>query len=291
MKKRIPVIVITLLSMIVFVGILLGSLLTAQEAYAESLNAIRIRPTPTKSPRVLPSMDPWWQPSPGVTWHWQFTKTLVMWRDVDMYDIDMFENDKEVVDMLHADGQVVIAYISAGSWENWRPDQDQFPPEVIGLKNGWPGERWLDIRRIDLIGPIMEARMDEAVARGYDGVEFDNVDGYTNNTGFDLTEADQLTYNIWLAEAAHARGLSVGLKNDIEQVVQLQPYFDWAMNEQCFQYQECEDLMVFIDNGKPVFNVEYRLGVKKFCPQANEWGFSSMRKKLNLNAWSKNCWQ
>ena len=291
MNKRISVIVITLLGMFVFIAILLVSLLTAEAAYAESDNRKRPKPTPTKSARDLPPMDPWWQPSPGVTWHWQLSKSLVLWRDVDMYDIDMFENDGSVVDFLHADGQVVVAYISAGSWEQWRPDADDFPQEVIGNKNGWKGERWLDIRRIDLIGPIMEARLDMAVDRGYDGIEFDNVDGYTNNTGFPLTAQDQLNYNIWLAEAAHARGLSVGLKNDIEQVVELEPYFDWAINEQCFQYEECEGLLVFINNGKPVFNVEYKKGLKKFCPQANEWGFSSMKKKRKLNAWCKNCWQ
>jgi hypothetical protein len=291
MNRRLPLFIITVLSMLVFVGIMAGSFFTAETAYAESFDARRVKPTPTKSPRQLPLMDPWWQPAPGVTWHWQLSKTLVLWRDVDMYDIDLFENDETVVNLLHNDGQVAIAYISAGSWEEYRPDADQFPPEVIGLKNGWPGERWLDIRRIDLIGPIMEARLDLAVARGFDGVELDNVDGYTNNTGFPLTAQDQLDYNIWLAQAAHARGLSVGLKNDVEQAVALEPYFDWAINEQCFQYHECENLLVFIENNKAVFNVEYKMGLKKFCPQANEWGFSSMRKRLKLNAWSRNCWE
>jgi hypothetical protein len=39
----------------------------------------------------------------------------------------------------------------------------------------------------------------------------DNVDGFTNATGFPLTPVDQLTYNRFLAMEAHVRGLSIGL--------------------------------------------------------------------------------
>ena len=70
----------------------------------------------------------------------------------------------------------------------------------------------------------------------FDGVEADNVDGYTNPTGFPLTAADQLTYNAWLARTAHALGLSIALKNDLDQARQLEPHFDYALDEQCFQY-------------------------------------------------------
>lgn len=240
---------------------------------------------------------PWWQPSPGVTWQWQLTGLPVdQSYNVQMYDIDLFDNDASVVASLHAQGRKVIAYFSAGSWEDWRPDAGQFPEEVKCRRNGWPGERWLDIRRLDILGPIMEARMDLAVQKGFDGVEPDNVDGYSNKNGCPgkITYQDQLNYNLWLANAAHARGLSVGLKNDIEQVVDLEPYFDWALNEQCFQYRECDypngGLLNFINAGKAVFQVEYKLSKTKFCSQANTWGFSSMKKNLNLDAWMDPCW-
>ena len=36
--------------------------------------------------------------------------------------------------------------------------------------------------------------------KGFDGIEPDNIDGFLNNTGFDLTYEDQLAY-IWLAGA------------------------------------------------------------------------------------------
>ncbi len=71
-------------------------------------------------------------------------------------------------------------------------------------------------------------------SKGFDGVEFDNVDGYANNTGFPLTYADQITYNTWLANQAHTLGLSVALKNDLGQVHDLLPYFDWALDRAVF---------------------------------------------------------
>lgn len=108
-----------------------------------------------------------------------------------MYDIDLFDTPQEIIDELHSQGRVVICYFRAGSWEDWRPDADQFPDSVKGNNlSGWEGERWLDIRRLDVLGPIMRARMDVAVQNGCDGLEPDNVDGYSNYTGFDLTVAD-----------------------------------------------------------------------------------------------------
>ena len=62
-----------------------------------------------------------------------------------------------------------------------------------------------------------------ARAEGFDGVEADNVDGYANDSGFPLTAADQLRFNRFLARAAHARGLSIGLKNDLGQAAALEP--------------------------------------------------------------------
>jgi hypothetical protein len=252
-------------------------------------------PVPTNTPGPTPTPGNWWVPPQRTTWQWQLTGLPVdQSYDVDMYDIDIFDNDASVVASLHAQGRKVIGYFSAGSWEDWRPDADQFPPEVLGNDNGWPGEKWLDIRRLDVLGPIMEARMDLAAQKGFDGVEPDNVDGYSNKTGFPLTYQDQLNYNIFLANAAHERGLSVALKNDIEQIVDLEPYFDWALNEQCFQYRECDwpngGLLNFINAGKAVMNVEYKLRTSKFCPQANAWNFNSMKKNLDLDAWMEPCW-
>ena len=115
------------------------------------------------------------------------------------------------------------------------------------------------------------------------------MDGYTNNTGFPLTAADQLTYNKFLADAAHARGLSIGLKNDVDQARDLEPWFDWAINEECAAYNECGKLSPFITAGKAVFHVEYALDLDEFCPTTTALGFSSLKKNLDLDAWRQPC--
>ena len=96
-----------------------------------------------------------------------------------------------------------------------------FPSSVLGSSNGWPGEKWLDIRQISALAPIMTARMQMCVQKGFDALEPDNIDGYANSTGFPLTAQDQLAYNQWIANTAHSLGLSVGLKNDVDQTAQL----------------------------------------------------------------------
>jgi endo-alpha-1,4-polygalactosaminidase (GH114 family) len=230
-----------------------------------------------------------WQPEPGTTWQWQLTGTIDRSYDVAMYDIDLFDVPERVIESLHDEGRIVVCYFSAGAWEEWRTDADRFPEEVLGADNGWPGERWLDVRRLDVLGPILEDRLDLAFAKGCDGVEPDNVDGYVNRSGFPLTAEDQADFNRWLAREAHRRKLSVGLKNDLDQILELVDHFDWALNEQCFQYDECELLLPFVDAGKAVFGVEYRGDPPSFCPEAEALGYSWLRKRFDLDAWVFAC--
>ncbi len=191
---------------------------------------------------------------------------------------------------LHARGVFVMCYFSAGTWEAWRPDAALFPFEVLGKELAdWPDERWLDVRRLDLLQPLMTQRLELARQKGCDGVDPDNVDGYLNATGFPLTAEDQLAYNRWLAEAAHARGLSIGLKNDLEQIPDLLPWFDWALNESCFFYDECELLLPFVEAGKPVFVIEYAVAPEVFCPQALAWDMNALYKRRALDAFRVDC--
>jgi len=232
-----------------------------------------------------------WRPAPGTSWQWQLSGTIDTSIDVRMYDIDLFDAPQATIDKLHHDGRVVICYFSAGSYEEWRPDAADFPAQVLGKDlDGWPGERWLDVRA-QAVRDIMQRRLDLAVAKGCDGVELDNVDGYQNDSGFPLTAADQLAYNRFLATEAHARGLSVGLKNDLDQVNQLFADFDWALNEECFKYDECDALLPFIRAGKAVFQVEYGNAslAERICPQANALNFDTLIKKLELDAWRVPC--
>ncbi len=226
-----------------------------------------------------------WVPPAQLSWQWQLQVPVDLNVDADLYDIDLFTNDAAVVKALHAAGRKAICYMSAGSWEPYRPDAGSFPEAVKGKAiEGFPDEKWLDIRRIDVLAPIMEARLDLCKSKGFDAVEPDNVDGYTNKTGFPLKAADQLAYNRYLARAAHDRGLSVGLKNDVDQIAQLVSDFDWALNEQCFEYKECAAYAPFLSAGKAVFEVEYNLKPAQFCTQANALNFNSLQKNIALDS-------
>lgn len=223
-------------------------------------------------------------------WQIQYTGELRADLDVDVFNLDLFDTLSETIATLHQRGVFVMCYFSAGSYEDWRPDAPLFPPEVLGKDmEGWPGEKWLDIRRIDMLAPIMEARLDLARSKGCDGVDPDNVNGYTNDTGFPLTAEDQRRYNIFLAVSAHQRGLLVGLKNDLEQIPELMPYFDWVLNEECFSYGECDLLNPFLQAGKPVFVIEYELKPPDLCPQAVKMNFNVLHKNLELDAYRVDC--
>jgi hypothetical protein len=203
--------------------------------------------------------------------------------DIDLYDLDGVTPNSRATNAIHTRGGRVLCYVSAGSWENWRPDAAAFPESVKGRKNGWPGERWLDIRQLSILLPIMEARVRKCQDAGFDGVEWDNVDGYSNRTGLPLTYADQLAYNASLANLSHRYGLTVALKNDVEQLADLAPYFDYAVNEQCQQYNECGGYTThFIGNGKAVWQVEYKLSLGKFCAQANSEDRNAINKSFDL---------
>ncbi|MFD0314477.1 endo alpha-1,4 polygalactosaminidase [Streptomyces flavalbus] len=232
---------------------------------------------------------PRWRPGPGTPWQWQLSGRLDTSVDVPVYDIDGFDHDADTVAALHRDGRKVICYLSTGAWEDFRPDADDFPDAVLGRGNGWEGERWLDIRRTDVLEPLMADRLDMCAEKGFDAVEPDNMDGYRNRTGFELTAADQLRYNRLIARLAHERGMSVGLKNDLGQIPELVDDFDFAVNEQCAQYDECARLTPFIEADKAVFHVEYELPTRAFCPEARRLDLSSMAKKYELGAWRRAC--
>ncbi|MGW1767479.1 endo alpha-1,4 polygalactosaminidase [Streptomyces sp. NPDC002073] len=230
-----------------------------------------------------------WQPRPGLAWQWQLSGRLDRSVDVPVYDVDGFTTGAADVAALHRDGRRVICYLSTGAWEDFRPDAGDFPRAVVGRPNGWEGERWLDIRRIRVLEPLMARRLDMCRAKGFDAVEPDNMDGYRNRTGFPLTAADQLRYNRLVARLAHERGLAVGLKNDLDQIPQLVGDFDFAVNEQCAEYAECERLTPFVRAGKAVFHAEYELPVARFCAQSRRLGLSSLLKEYELGPWRRNC--
>jgi hypothetical protein len=236
-----------------------------------------------RAARAQPAQGPWWHPPVRLTWYWQLTGAVNNGEPVAAYDVDGFENSAEEVAALHSLGRHVICYIDVGTAENFRPDFHEFPKSVLGRTNGWPGEHWLDIRRLEVLEPIMSARFQMCREKGFDAVEPDNIEAYANKSGFPITAAQQLTFNEWVAQTVHSLGLAVLQKNDGEQTATLAPFFDGALTEQCNQYKECSDFAPYLAAGEPVLNAEYRLEKSHFCAADETAGLMGARFNLALN--------
>jgi hypothetical protein len=237
-----------------------------------------------------------------------------------VFDIDILQDGKcyspqdysvlnyAAVQALHVRGARVVGYVDAGTAETWRPDYPElqaFDQSCDGCLFGnplshFPDEYWLNINssarginpntgrsettRRFLLDEML-ARVKEAKLIGVDAIEFDDVDAYQSHTGLSITADAQLTYNAALANLAHRVGLSVGLKNDREQATVLRPYFDFGIEEECWQYAECGAVQPWPQRyGKAVFDVEYQSPPASFCPRSNspQFDFNTIRKTDDL---------
>lgn len=227
----------------------------------------------------------------------------------DVFDIDLWVDARltdgaavvntAAVEAIHAAGKRAVCYVQAGTAERFRPDYPQmvaFDDACGGCLIGrpfsrvFPDEFFVHLgdaqgQREFMLG-IVEARVAACAAAGFDGVEFDVVDAYAQGaevTGWEISYETQLAYDQALANLAHRHGLTAALKNDLGQLEDLLPYFDYAVNEQCFQFDECDGYGAWIAAGKAVFQVEYRIGRRRFCADANARGFGSIKKARSFS--------
>ncbi|KAI5476542.1 hypothetical protein MNV49_007552 [Pseudohyphozyma bogoriensis] len=190
--------------------------------------------------------------------------------DAELYDVDLFDSTAETIAGYKSQGKKVVCYYSAGSYEGDRSDDASFSSDCYCNQadsckmDGWD-EWWLDIHSAACIAnvkSVMQARLQMAADKGCDGVEPDNVDSDTNDNGQGNTAADQLSYNLWTAETAHSLGLAVALKNAGDQLTantaEIVAAYDFAIVEQCEQYDECDVYQPFVDAGKAAFDIEYQ---------------------------------
>jgi hypothetical protein len=242
-----------------------------------------------------------WIPPPVAAWQWVLSHPLDLSDPSDMgtstfdyegapapdpsvYDIDGFDNSADTVAALHAAGKRVICYIETGAWEDYRSDAAEFPSDVLGRKvSDYPAERYLDIRSSVVLN-LIKTRIKMCADKGFDAIEPDIDDSYTEETGFPITRDDNLAFNRQIAEYAHSVGLSIGLKNGDEPAfaAAMEPFVDFALVEQCFEFRTCESYVPFTRNGKAVFEVEYNLDTKDFCPEANALGFNAVKHDVDL---------
>jgi hypothetical protein len=205
-----------------------------------------------------------------------------------VYDIDGANSTASDVAAIHALGAIAVCYVDVGSLEPGRPDFDQFPSSVVGpAVQGWPGEKWLLVTAANqsVLLPLMRARfVDWCQAKNFDAIEPDNLDAWTNIS--DVTKADNVAYDLAIGALAHSLPLSIGLKNlltdlDPGEYATFVTAFDWALNEQCYEYSECGAYTAsFLPAGKAVWDVEYN--VNPDCAQAAQSHMNAQRTDLDL---------
>lgn len=251
----------------------------------------------------------------GTTWQWQLSGRTDLTINAGVYDLDLFDTDQATVAAVHARGARAVCYLETGSWESYRPDAASFPASVLGrTMGGYPDERYVDIRQLDALRPVIGKRLDLCKQKGFDGVEPDIDDSVIDvgaaGIGFPVTYADQIAFNTMVAQEAHARGLAIALKNGTfgtaagRFVTDMQPLVDFAINEECVAAGNvCGLLKVFVDHGKPVFHTEYLSDYRgssttdyaqvltSFCTTTTALQFSSILKDSSdsLSAWRRSC--
>lgn len=259
-----------------------------------ALNSASAGSAAAMTPMAVPPRRPWQVASTtGITryipnvlssFYIQLQGELDLSVPYDVWDVDLYSTTPEQVAAMQAMGGYVIAYMNAGAWQPGMPDSDLYPDSVIGKQpmKGWPEERWLDIRQIETLRPIIRSKIAEAKAKGFNAVDPDNMDGYTNTTEFGLTKADQIAFAKMIAEEAHALGMAVMLKNAGDMMSDLVNDFDGTVAEQAYKYKEAAIYQPMRDAGKPVFVIEYNNVKRKNVQDAIARGFNVVRAKKQL---------
>jgi hypothetical protein len=264
---------------------------------------------------VSASGKTWWRPGDsgpnnGPEFQWELDHALNIHSASDMgtgardaagrtapnptvYDIDGIDNPASTVAALHALGDKAICYIEVGAAGNYYPAAEehlrtsyyaQF--KAAGdLGKSVPGypERYLNINAASTLSIVEAMIRQQCAAKGFDAVEPDIDDSYTDSTGFAITETENISYDKTLGAYAHGFGLAWGQKNgdnDARFSAALEPTTDFLIDEECNYYQTCSTVATpYVRAGKLVLNAEYTddwgsdtaADLAKFCP-ADEAG-------------------
>jgi hypothetical protein len=251
--------------------------------------------SPTRdAPPAVDAPVPRPRPEPLTTWQIQLSDPpLDTSVDARVYIADI-ETPTNVIRGLHTAGRIVICYFSAGTMEPFRDDAARFPSDSLGMPlPNYPRERWVDVRNA-MVRAIMQDRIAKAASVECDGVHGSGLAAFASSspTGFSFSRADQLDYNRFLARAAHAFGLSIGLVDGDPALSQeLLADFDWKMVFGCIA-DDCPAAAPFVAARKATFLVEYGddSRIAEVCPKAKTLGLSAIIKKnSSLDAFRVGC--
>jgi hypothetical protein len=257
--------------------------------------------------------------TPPATANWQiildrsinYTFPEVIVDDVKVYDIDLDSSNDTFSSFAAAKKKpgnsemYLICYFSAGTSEEDRDDVGCFNyhsgAQDYGCNygKGSTDEFWLNTTSRE-VRRIMINRLDQAVARGCDAVDPDNMDGYSpdNHSGIGEEVKDAADYMDFLITEAHNRGLAIGLKNsdDLAADDNLVNRLDFAVVEECFHAVDgknvenaCKNWSKFYANEthpKPVYSIEYPIGPDNLGP-VDRFPWTTKQAEDRCALWSK----
>jgi hypothetical protein len=124
---------------------------------------------------------------------------------------------------------------------------------------GWPGELILNTSTSSkraAIARILGGTITSCAAKGFQAVEFDNLDSWTRSH-HKLSKAENVAMATLLVTRSHRNGLAAGQKNTTElgTVGRDRIGFDFAVAEECYRYNECASYTDVY--GANVLDIEY----------------------------------
>jgi hypothetical protein len=188
-------------------------------------------------------------------WDWQIGRTTPLQRTgrsaVDIYDVDGFLTTKAQVTAITTGWQAAtlphpkgVCYLDL-AWEDYRPDGTPgtaFPASALGnIYFGYPEERWVDLRQLDALKPMLAERIGMCAQKGFDAVELDDIDSFDppSTTGFHLTPGDLQNFLAYAFNLIHADGMAGLWKNSPLLSWWGRQYADGAVVEECYSSQQC----------------------------------------------------
>ncbi|MFB9994548.1 endo alpha-1,4 polygalactosaminidase [Deinococcus oregonensis] len=254
-------------------------------------------PTPAPAPAPAPTTGIKLPPAGVVSWDWQIgaggDSNIVAPAGVKLMDVDGFDTSAAKVAQMNAQGIYTVCYLDVGSYEPGRPDSDQYPSYLkIQQDADWPEEYFLDVNDVfksnSVLAVILKNRFKMCKDKGFAAIEPDNMQNDENVSGGRISTQQQIDFNGWVADQAHALGLAIFQKNGPDKILlrdrtgkMMVEKFDGILNEVCQQYNECTPLNEYVKRGKLALNVEYTQAVN--CTLAKSLGINSIRKDKYLS--------
>ena len=233
-----------------------------------------------------------------INWDWQIgagsVANITVASGVTLIDIDGFNTTAAKVAEFKQQGIYTVCYINAGSYQPGQPDSSQYPDYLkLQADPNWPGEYFLDVTDVfkpnSVLAALLSARFKMCKEKGFDALEPDNLQNDVNVSGGRITKQQQIDFNGWVADTAHAYGLAVFQKNGPDNVLlkdrtgkMMVEKFDGILNEQCQETNECAALAEYPKRGKLALNAEYKIALTLDCALSNSLQINSIKKDLGL---------